>query len=82
MTKPATQLITREELKEKLDREDDFKLVMALGDWHFRAAHIPGSISVSSRMEAAKCLEEFLEVTEQAPKPPIGGVLFQRAPSD
>ena len=57
MTTPTTQLITREELKEKLDRGDDFKLVMALGDRHFRAAHIPGSISVCSRMEAAKCLD-------------------------
>lgn len=30
-------LISREELKEKLDRGDDFKLVMVLGDFHFRA---------------------------------------------
>ena len=28
-----TDLISREELKEKLDRGGDFKLVMVLGEW-------------------------------------------------
>ena len=41
-------LISREELKEKLDREDDFKLVMVLGEWQFRAKHIPGSLNVAT----------------------------------
>ena len=36
--------IEREELKAKLDRGDDFKLVMALNDFAFRAMRIPGSI--------------------------------------
>ncbi len=36
--------ISRDELKAKLDRGDDFKLVMVLGGWAFRAQHIPGSI--------------------------------------
>jgi len=38
------KLISREELKEKLDRGDDFKLVMVLKNWAFRAKHIRGSI--------------------------------------
>ncbi len=38
-------LISREELKEKLDRGDDFKLVMVLGTFQFRAMHIPGSLN-------------------------------------
>ena len=38
------KLIDREELKRKLDRGDDFKLVMALGEWAYRAKLIPGSI--------------------------------------
>ena len=42
------RLISREELKEKLDRGDDFKLVMVLGEWAFLAKHIPGSINISS----------------------------------
>ncbi len=56
------ELITCEELKEKLDRGDDFKLVMALGDWYFRAVHIPGSISVSSSAEAAELLDPDDEI--------------------
>ena len=37
-------LISREELKEKIDRGDEFKLVMTLGEFGFRAKHIPGSL--------------------------------------
>ena len=40
------KLISREELKEKLDREEDFKLVFVLGKWQYRSKHIPGSIHV------------------------------------
>ena len=34
-------IIDREELKEKLDRGDDFKLVMTLSEWAYEAQHIP-----------------------------------------
>lgn len=44
-------LISREELKAKLDRGDNFKLVMALSEWHYRAKHIPGSIWFSSQQD-------------------------------
>jgi rhodanese-related sulfurtransferase len=36
--------ISREELKAKLDRGDDVKLIMALNRWAFEAKHIPGSL--------------------------------------
>jgi rhodanese-related sulfurtransferase len=36
--------IDREELTAKLDRRDDFRLIMALNRWAFEAKHIPGSI--------------------------------------
>jgi rhodanese-related sulfurtransferase len=36
--------ISREELKGKLDRGDDFKLIMALNRWAFDAKHIPCSL--------------------------------------
>lgn len=36
--------INRDELREKLDRGDDFKLVMTLHEFAYRAAHIPGSL--------------------------------------
>ncbi len=35
--------IDREELKAKLDRGEDIRLVMTLHAWAFRAQHIPGS---------------------------------------
>jgi rhodanese-related sulfurtransferase len=38
------KLISRDELKQKLERKDQFKLVMTLGDWQYRAKHIPGSL--------------------------------------
>jgi len=43
------QLITREELKAKLDSHQDIKLVMAVGCWEFRAKHIPGSLGFPAR---------------------------------
>src|ERR1039457_5447684 len=36
--------IGKDELKAKLDRDDDFRLVMALNSWAFDAKHIPGSV--------------------------------------
>ena len=36
--------ISRDELKSKLDRGDEFKLIMALNRWAFDAKHIPGSL--------------------------------------
>ena len=39
-------LITREELKEKLDSGDDFRLVMVMDESAYRSAHIPGSINI------------------------------------
>ncbi|MGH2529416.1 MAG: rhodanese-like domain-containing protein [Actinomycetota bacterium] len=42
------ETISREELKGKLDRGDDFKLAMALSPWAFEAKRIPGSINIAS----------------------------------
>lgn len=36
--------ITREELKEKMDRGDDFVLLEALGEASYRRAHLPGAV--------------------------------------
>ena len=48
-------LISREELKEKLDRRDDFRLVMVLGDWAFRAKRIPGPSTLPRRKPQKTC---------------------------
>jgi len=56
------ETIERDELKAKLDRGDDFKLVMTLHEWAFQAAHIPGSISVTSPTEASRELDPSDEI--------------------
>ena len=55
-------IISRQELKTKLDRGDDFKLVMVLGDWAYQAKHIPGSINISNPAESAEILNPSDEV--------------------
>jgi rhodanese-related sulfurtransferase len=42
------RLITRQDLKAKLDDNQHIKLVMAVGPWEFRAKHIPGSLGFPS----------------------------------
>ncbi len=56
------QVISRENLKGKLDRGDDFKLVMAMDEWHFEACRIPGSILVPSKKDALKLLQKDEEI--------------------
>ena len=52
--------IEREELKAKLDRGDDVKLVMAMHEWGFNAAHIPGSLHFNT-VEAARRALDFTD---------------------
>ena len=40
--------ISRDELKQKIDRGDPFKLIMALNRWAFDSKHIPGSLHFDS----------------------------------
>ena len=62
-------LISREELKSKLDRGDDFKLVMVLGDWAYQMAHIPGSITFSSPEEGLQELSKDEEIVVYCSNP-------------
>lgn len=50
-------LISRDELKEKLDRGDDFRLVMVLSEWAYNAKHIPGSININKPQEVGQYLD-------------------------
>ena len=52
----------REELKAKLDRGDDFKLVMTMHESHFHAEHIPGSTWIDSMEKAARSLRPEDEI--------------------
>ena len=56
------ELISRNALKNKLERGDDFKLVMVLGEWAYRAAHIPGSLHFNSIEEGLKALSKKDEI--------------------
>jgi rhodanese-related sulfurtransferase len=57
-----TVTIERAELKEKLDRGDQFTLVMTLHEWAFRAAHIPGSVHFPTIDEAYGALDKDDEI--------------------
>ena len=56
------QLISRDELKRKLERKDQFQLVMALGDWQYRAKHIPGSLHFLTPQDALTSLAKDNEI--------------------
>ena len=55
-------LISRDELKRQLERKDQLKLVMALGDWQYRAKHIPGSLHFPTPDEALASLAQDDEI--------------------
>ena len=50
--------ITREELKEKMDRGDDFVLLEALGETSYRRAHLPGAIRFQDTGRAPELLPD------------------------
>ena len=54
--------ISTEELAAKLERGEDFKLVMTFHDWAFKAKHIPGSINITSKEEAQGLINSSDEV--------------------
>jgi rhodanese-related sulfurtransferase len=56
------RLIEQDELREKLERGDDFKLVNTRGEWAFRAKHIPGSIHFPTIEEALASLRPEEEI--------------------
>jgi rhodanese-related sulfurtransferase len=48
------RLISAQELKAKLDLGEPLKLVNALGEWEYRAAHVPGSLHFSTPEETLR----------------------------
>ena len=56
------KLISREELKEKIDQGDVFKLAMVLGEWAYRAKHIPGSLNITSPELATELFDQSDEI--------------------
>jgi rhodanese-related sulfurtransferase len=62
--------IDREELEETLDRGEDFKLVMVLCEWAYRAKRIPRSLRVSTPEEGLQALDPNDEIVLYDPGPP------------
>ena len=56
------ETISREDLKQKIDRGDDFKLVMALHEWAYKAKHIPGSLNFPTVEDAMNALDKDDEI--------------------
>lgn len=54
--------ISRQELKDKLDRREPIKLVMALSRWAFDAKHIPGSLHFDDPEELYASLDPDDEI--------------------
>ena len=54
--------IGRDELQAKLERGDDFRLVMALNRWAFEAKHIPGSLHFDTPDELYAALKPEDEI--------------------
>ena len=50
--------ITREELKEMMDRGDDFVLLEALSEDSYRRAHLPGAIRFKDTSRAPELLPD------------------------
>lgn len=70
------KLISREALKGKLDKKEDIKLVFALGEWHFRAMHIPGSLNPHTPEEALKVLGAEDEIVVYCSNPACPASIF------
>ena len=66
------RLISRDELKAKLDRGNNFKLVIALGRWQFDAKHIPGSLHITSIERAVELREPDDEIVVYCSNPACG----------
>jgi rhodanese-related sulfurtransferase len=56
------RLISREELKKKLDERKDIKLAFVLGEWQYRAKHIPGSLNLYTPEETLEVLAQDDEI--------------------
>ena len=48
------QTISLEELRDKMNRGDDFKLVMTLAEWAYQMSHIPGSLNINNMEQAQR----------------------------
>ena len=62
-------VIGAEELKHKLDAAERFKLVNALGEWEFRAKHIPRSLHFGTAHDTLGELKPWDEIVVYCSNP-------------
>jgi rhodanese-related sulfurtransferase len=62
MKENTLKRIGHEELKQKLDRNDHFRLVMALNKWQYQMKHIPGSLNFATVHDALASLDKEDEI--------------------
>ena len=55
-------LITCDELKQKIDKGDDFKLIMTYPEYGFKMKHIPGSLNIFTRDGASDLIDPSDEI--------------------
>lgn len=70
------KLISREQLKEKLDKGEDIKLIFALDDWQYRAMHIPDSLHFPDLEETLKVLDQNDEIIVYCSNPACPASIF------
>lgn len=63
------KIISAQKLKEKMDRGDNFKLIMALDRNAYELVHIPGSLYFDDIAEAAKQLDPKDEIVVYCTNP-------------
>lgn len=54
----AVETVTREELKKKMDRGDEFVLVETASESAYRRAHLPGAVNLEDMNEIPKLLPD------------------------
>ena len=54
--------IDHEELKQKVDSQESFRLVMALSEWQYQTKHIPGSLYFATIQDALAELRQEDEI--------------------
>jgi rhodanese-related sulfurtransferase len=63
------RVISADDLKAKLDRGDEFRLVNALGDWEFNAKRIPGSEHFTKAEQAVEAIRPDEDVVVYCSNP-------------
>jgi rhodanese-related sulfurtransferase len=72
----TVRLIDREELKARLDRGDDVKLVLALQEWAYRAKHIPGTLFFPTVQAALQELKPEDDIVVYCSNPACSASIF------